>query len=171
MSELLFGQELIAFAKKIGAKPFVETKEVDIGELDSIPDGYLVYIQNQGKHTGYKFHICNCSTLQYFAKEHRYDYRYRLASIQDIIRHNISAKVIDRYQMPVETETGQIRDRTLKVCKNCIEEIEQRYHKTKDFHSWSVVKRDRFVNNFDLQKFFDKHEAQEIMHTEDIKKK
>lgn len=127
--------------------------EFDLDELTICPDGtfeidgqkVLVYIRDQNYNpyyryteSGYKFHICDCSTILSFIKNNRFaryvasNYTYGKFLIHRIYKNEIYDKKVVK----------------LNVCKNCLQRLNYKGY---------TNNKNEIYNNFQLEQYFDEY--------------
>ena len=127
--------------------------EVPIEELEFLPDGtfiwknqrVIVYIRDQigyYRDKGYKFHLCDCTTIQGMRERGRYK------------RYVLSTRTDGQFLINVVGKSGDIIERDiiepLTVCKNCLKHLDYKGYKT-----GLSSKKKKVYENFSIERFFD----------------
>lgn len=147
-----------------------EGKEILPDEIIIAPDGTLeyeerkvvVYIRDQyvfgsdklvdidelvDPEQLYKFHVADCPTLKTMRSQNRYD-RYVVATRTDG-KFIVNFVVGDRVH-----EKGERVERSLYVCKNCLNKLDYKYYRNKK------TRQDKIRESFDLNEFFEMYPSQ-----------
>lgn len=125
--------------------------DVDIEDIDILPDGslvyagrrVLVYIRDQMSDGGYRFHLADCSTLQGMRYAGKFG-RYVVAT-----RADGQFLVNQMYVYP--PKEGVLME--LRVCKNCLE------HMNYKGYANAYGQRNSIWTNFSTEEFFKTHQT------------
>jgi hypothetical protein len=108
----------------------------------------LVYIRDQYKrfrdheNNNYKFHLTNCSTIQSFQKEKRYEGRY-VASMNTSGLFDVN--IIDSFGSIIGVKKGE----PLTVCRNCLASLDYKSYSMKSFNG-----KTELYASFNLDEYF-----------------
>ena len=154
--------DLNAFRLKIGA----ELRDVDVTQkiiVDNklrflepgarLPEDKVIYIRDRQEHEEYKYHICNCATINGFIRSGYFEYRYRQTDIKDIQIDKKTNKHFFQVHYINRPQDKQLGYEAMKVCKNCLESLNY-----KDFRKADTPwKRNKIVNKFNILDFLEEN--------------
>jgi hypothetical protein len=105
----------------------------------------ICYIRDQStRYKEYKFHICDCETIEKFKMQKRFDERYVATNRND---GHFTVNVVDELSKEITKEGIQ---KELKICKNCLKRLNYKNYNIKN-HS----KQNAIFNDFNIEEFFE----------------
>jgi hypothetical protein len=149
--------------------------EIDLSEIQVDKDGVfsyrgnkvLVYIRDQrvrpGRRTVYKFHLCNCSTIEDFRLRNQLE-RYVISRRDDGIF------IVNEFDIISRKYIAKGVSKKLSVCKNCLSQLRYKGYSDhgRDYHIYEAFDLQEFFNSFGDSQFHTapKHYADEVLDDE-----
>lgn len=104
------------------------------------------YVKKRGRLFEYKYHICNCETIENMVKAKRFA-RYVVSTRTD------GVFLVNIYDIDTDDKVGETKLEKLNVCKNCLLEL--------NYNGYCNHRRDlKIYQSFSLDEFFKKYSTE-----------